>query len=111
MAAGILVWRKLHREFPFFLWYVVVAEIGTVIRFGAKLSSTNSYFYSYWISDLVNTVFNFLALYELFVRRLFPRSHRVRLYRYLFPAAASAIIIAGWLTALDAQVQESAFQI
>lgn len=111
VLAGILVWRKLHHEFPFFLWYLIVTEIGGAVRFAAQFGSTRTYFYAYWISDMVITIFNFLAIYELFARRLFPNFLRVRLYRYLFPVAATAIIMAGWLTALQAPAKNAAFLI
>ncbi len=111
VLAGILVWRKLHREFPFFFWFVVVADLATVVRFIAKFGSPWTYFYAYWISDLIVTVFNFLAVYELFVRRLFPSFHKVRFYRYLFATAAAATIFLGWLTALEAPDKRAAFLI
>lgn len=111
LLAGILVWRKLHHEFPFFFWYLIASGVGSVLRFVVHFGSIRAYFYAYWLSDLVITIFNFLAIYELFVRRLFPWFYRVRLYRYLFPVAASAIILAGWLTALEAPAKNSAFLI
>lgn len=111
VVAGILVWRKLHREFPFFFWFLVITDIATMVRFAAQFGSAWAYFYAYWISDLVVTIFSFLAIYELFARRLFPRFQRVRLYRYLFPTAASAIIFLAWLTALEAPDKRAAFLI
>jgi hypothetical protein len=107
--AGTLLWRGLSREFPLFFWFVVVTDVLTVLRFLAQFSSPRTYFYAYWISDLVITVFNFLAVYELFVRRLFPRFFKVRFYRYLFPITAAAIIFFGWLTALEAPDKNAAF--
>jgi hypothetical protein len=109
--AVILLWRGHRREFPFFFWFVVVTEFSTVLRFLVRFSSPQTYFYAYWISDLVITVFNFLAVYELFVRRLFPRFFKVRFYRYLFPIMAAIIIFFGWLTALQAPDKNAAFLI
>ena len=111
VLAGILVRRKLLREFPFFFWYLIVTEIGTTVRFVAQFSSTETYFYVYWTTDLVITIFNFLAIYELVARRLFPGFRRVRFYRYLFPLASSAIIVLGWLVALEAPSKNTAFLI
>jgi hypothetical protein len=110
-VAGILVWRKLHREFRFFFWYLVITDIATGVRFVAQFQGRRTYFYAYWISDLVVTVFNVLAVYELFARRLFPRFHKVRLYRYLFPIVASGIIFLSWLTALEAPNKAAALAI
>ncbi|HEY6307062.1 MAG TPA: hypothetical protein VI488_11475 [Candidatus Angelobacter sp.] len=111
VLAGILVWRRLHREFPFFFLFVLAAEIATIVRFAAKFGTPWTYFYAYWISDLVVTIFNFLAVYELYTRRLFPSFQRVRFYRYLFAAAASAAIALGWLTAMEAPDKTAAFLI
>lgn len=102
VLAGIFVWRKLYRESPLFFGYLIVAQLVGVILFIAQYGSSRTYFYIYWMSDLATTTFSFLAVYELFTRRLFPRFQKVRLYRYLFPLAASAIIIAAWMTALAA---------
>jgi hypothetical protein len=110
MLAGILVWRKRYREFPLFFWYLIVTLLTGQIRFNAQYGSASTYFYTYWTSDLATTIFSFLAVYELFTR-LFPRFQKVRLYRYLFPVAASAIIIAAWLTALEAPHKRAAFLI
>jgi hypothetical protein len=102
LLAGILLWRRLHREFPLFFWYLVVTVIATLLRFAAQFGSVSTYFYTYWISEFVVMIFNFLAVYELFVRRIFPRFQKVRFYLYLFPSIAFVIIILGWFTALVA---------
>jgi hypothetical protein len=99
--AAILVWRGFYREFPFFFWFVLITDIATVVRYLAQNGPGRTYFYAYWITDLVITVFNFLAVYELFIGRLFPRFFKVRFYRYLFPAATAIVIFLGWLTALE----------
>jgi hypothetical protein len=111
VLAGILVSRKLQHEFPFFFWYLIATEIGTAVRFVAQFGSGLTYFYAYWTSDLGITIFNFLAIYELIARRLFPGFQQVRLYRYLFPVASSAIIVLGWLIALEAPAKNTAFLI
>jgi len=102
VLVGIFVWRKHRREFPLFFWYLIVNELATVARFFAQRGSPTTYFYVYWISDLLTTIFNFLAVYELFARRLFPRFHKVRVYRYLFPLMASGVLVGAWFTALEA---------
>jgi hypothetical protein len=107
--AGIFLWRGLNREFPLFFGFIVVSDVSTVLRFVAQFSSPRAYFYSYWITDLVIMVFNFLAIYELFVTRLFPGFFKIRFYRYLFPLMAAAIIFLGWLTALESPDKNAAF--
>ena len=111
VLAVILLRRGLQREFPFFFWFIIVTEVATVLRFLMQFASPKAYFYSYWTSDLVITVFNFLAVYELFMRRLFPRFLKVRFFRYLFPVAAALIIFFAWLTALESPDKNAAFLI
>jgi len=101
VVAGILVWRTLHREFPLFFWFVLVIEAVGLLRFVAQFGTSRTYTYVYWITDLALMIFNFLAVYELFASRLFPRFYRIKLYRFLFTAAASGVIFVGWLTALQ----------
>ncbi len=87
----LLVYRKWHKTFPFFFVYVLGAESIGLIRLAFRHAPVNLYFNVYWISDIVLAVFAFLAVYELFFKRLFPGFYRTRIYRYLFPAAASLI--------------------
>lgn len=88
LLACILLYRKLYREFPLFFCYVVVTEMVGLARYAASKASPGVYSYVYWISNLVVVLFAFLASYELFVRRLFPRFYKVRFFRILFPLAA-----------------------
>jgi hypothetical protein len=88
LLACILLYRKLYREFPLFFCYVVVTEMVGLARYAASKAWPGVYSYVYWISNLVVVLFAFLASYELFVRRLFPRFYKVRFFRILFPLAA-----------------------
>jgi len=101
LVAGILVWKKLHREFPLFFIYLLATEAATVVRFAAQFRGPLIAFYVYWISNLVLDLINLLAVYELFALRLFPRFYKVRVYRYLFAVAAAIILVGGWLSAME----------
>lgn len=101
VVLGILVWRKLYREYPFFSLYLLVTEAATLARFVVLSFIPRSYFYTYWISDVIIALLNVLALYELFVRRIFPQFYRVGLYRYLFPILAALAVLFGGLAALN----------
>jgi hypothetical protein len=87
LLACILLYRKLYREFPLFFSYVVVTEMVGLARYIASKGSPSVYSYFYWISNLVVVLFAFLASYELFVGRLFPRFYKVRFFRILFTLA------------------------
>lgn len=110
ILAGVMLWRRLAREFPFFFTYVAVTVFIGVIRFVVyKGYSANVYFYVYWSSDFVVFLVTSLAIYEIFLKRIFPRSGRVRFYRYLFPCFVVLISLVAFLMALHAPNQRTAF--
>lgn len=88
----ILIWRKVPRQFPFFFYYIILGVLIGIVRLWLYGPSP-VYFYVYWITDLLIAIAAFLATYELFVRRLFPAFHTIRLYRILFPVAAAVIAL------------------
>src|SRR5947207_14516006 len=92
VLVGLLLWRRVAREFPSFVVYIAVALLGDVARRAAFHGSAKTYFYTYWITDLVATIFVFLATNELFLKRLFSRFYKIALYRCLFPVAGLLII-------------------
>lgn len=93
VLAGILVWRRALRAFPHFFNYVVVNELVGLTRLLAYHAPPAAYGRIYWISDVLIAIFAFLATYELFAKRLFPRFSSVRFYQYLFPIAAVVIAL------------------
>ncbi len=112
LLAGLIARRKLYREFPFFFAYILIACFVGVVRFIVyKEYSQILYFYVYWCSDFVLVVSAFLALYETFLRRIFPGFSSVRLYRYLFPTAAVVVALLAFLTALHSPNRNAAFSI
>lgn len=110
VLGGVFVWRKLYRELPFFFSYVLAAVlVGAVRLVTYKLGSRHAYFYVYWYSDFVLVITALLAIYEVFLRRLFPWFHKVRLYRFLFPAASFVIALLAFLTAAQSPDRNAAF--
>src|SRR5262249_35493898 len=100
-VTGILVWKRLHREFPFFFWFLVVTQAVGVLRFVAQYGTPRTYYYAYWASGLAFEICNILAVYELFAQRLFARFHRTNVYRWLFPVTALVISLFAWLTSKE----------
>jgi hypothetical protein len=90
--AGVLLWRKAYREFPLFFGYVATAIVSTVVRWIAFGISYRSYYFAYWISDLLLFLLGLVVVYDLFARRLFRGYHRVRFYRYSVRVAIVAVI-------------------
>jgi hypothetical protein len=95
VLAPLLVQRGMHRHFPFFVYYIWTSAFVGLVRLCMSRSSVPTYFKLFWITDAVTTVFACLATYELLVKRLFPEFHRVRFYRYLFPALALVLTTLG----------------
>ncbi|HEY6351527.1 MAG TPA: hypothetical protein VI636_19155 [Candidatus Angelobacter sp.] len=100
-VATLLVWRKSVRQFVYFFYYVIIGELTGVVRLCLHDRYSRIYYYTYWITDLLVAIAAFLATYELFVRRLFPRFYTVQFYRYLFPTAATVIVFLAAPAALE----------
>jgi hypothetical protein len=110
ILAGVMLWRRLARDFPFFFTYVTVTAFIGVMRFIAyKGYSAKVYFYVYWSSDFVILLVTFLAIYEIFLKSIFPGFGKVRFYRYLFPSFALLISSLAFLMVLHAPEQKAAF--
>lgn len=116
-ALGLLIViflaRKIYRDFPFFFLFVVASAFIGAVRFAVFVIGPRplAYFYFYWCTDFALMVSCFLAIYELFVNRLFPAFHKVRFYRFLFPAAASIIAVLAFLTAVQSPDPSASLQI
>jgi len=106
---ALFVWRRLHREYPLFFLFLVVTELVGLLRLGARYGSSQTYFYVYWISDLLFDFVSLLAIYELFLLRLFPHFHKTRVYRYLFGITAAIIAIGAWRAAAASQNVNAGF--
>jgi hypothetical protein len=97
LLAGVLIGRKLYREFPFFLAYVCAVCLDHVATLSA-LRDRSLYITVYWLAQLLVTVFSLLAVYELFVKRFFRAFSKVQAYRYIFACASMLIMILSVLT-------------
>jgi hypothetical protein len=109
LVSAILLWRRISRQLPLFFFYVLSAWLFGIVRYAAFKLGPQPYFYVYWISELAGAVTVSLALYEVFLRRLFPRFYKVRFYRNLFPAIAMAILFVTIIAALQASDKRAAF--
>jgi hypothetical protein len=109
LLSAILLRRRIYRELPFFFVYIVSAWTIGILRYAAFRLGPRPYFYTYWISELAAAVTVSLALYEVFLRRLFMRFYKVRFYRNLFPTIAVIILLLTIITALQAPDRRAAF--
>lgn len=99
VLTAVIFRRGLHRRLPLFFAYALVACVTEGARFVAYHQSFKVYAYTYWISELVTSVFALLATYELFLMRIFPQFQKVKLYRFLFFVAAITVLSLAVLTA------------
>jgi hypothetical protein len=109
LVSALLLWRRTYRELPLFFIYILSAWTIGILRYIAFKAGRHPYFYVYWISELAAAVTVSLALYEVFLRRLFMRFYKVRFYRNLFPAISIVILILTIVTALQAPDRRAAF--
>ncbi len=107
----LFLFRRLYSELPFFFLYAGSSFLFGIFRYAAFKSNQSTFFYVYWISELAGAVIFSLALYEVFLRRLFPRFRKVRFFRRLFPAAAGIILILTIIAALQSSDRKAAFQV
>lgn len=110
LLSAVFIWRRIWSELPLFFLYIVSAPTVGMLRYAAFLASKTVYFYVFWISELELAVVFSLALYEVFLRRLFPRFHKIRVYRRLFPAVAALILLLTIIAALQSADTKAAFQ-
>lgn len=100
-VAGVMVYRRLYREFPFFFTYILTVILGELIRFivhRLPWTTSRQYFYTYWITEAVEVTLGFLVLYEVFLIRLFPGFNITRIYRWLFPAVGIIVLaLTAWM--------------
>src|SRR5437879_2030694 len=82
LLAVIITKQRIYRELPFFFSYVAITGLSSLVRLVAYISKEflfppNSYLYVklygyvYWVSSLAMSMFAILAVYEIFIKRLF----------------------------------------
>jgi glycerol uptake facilitator-like aquaporin len=103
--------RRIYSELPFFFLYAWTSFFFGISRYIAFKTSTTSFFYVYWISELAGAVIFALAMYEVFLRRLFPRFYKLKFYRRLFPATALLILLGTIGAVLQSHDRSAAFQV
>jgi hypothetical protein len=114
---GVFLVRRWVSEYPFFFSYLIATEVVGIVRLAWFAAPIHTYYYVYWVSDIIYTCFSLVATYELFVKRLFPGFYKVRLYRYIFLLAAllttlsatALALISGHLKVLQATVYVYSF--
>jgi hypothetical protein len=84
LLTGLFLFRRIYRDLPFFFIYILYGFLGGAARYGASQVNPRLYFYVFWFTEFANLFVVILAVYEVSLRRLFPRFFRVRFYRLMF---------------------------
>src|SRR5215468_11589991 len=65
---GVMLWRKLHRTFPMFFWYVAFQPIAFALSFPFyRAHLYTPFFYVYWATTAVSVVLGFRVIHEVFL--------------------------------------------
>lgn len=91
VLTGILIWRKLYREFLFFFIYVT-SSIGIAILRLSVGGNYRTFFKTYWTTEAIYALLALLALHEAF-RWVFRPFFEKRWFWLFFPVVFLAIAI------------------
>jgi len=104
--AAIILKRRDHQTFPFFLAYIVCFVLIGALRF-AVVSDYRTYFVVFWSSEALYAILALLALHEIF-RRVFMAFYVELWFKLLFPiVVVAAVVITGWAALHDPPAQAS----
>jgi len=107
LILAIAIFRRgLQKEYPLFSSYLVLELIRTIVLAGIGRHHP-PYFYAYWISECVVSIFSFLVVEEIFrkafERRLGLQKLGTALFRYsLLALVVAAVVVAGLAPGNDA---------
>lgn len=87
----LFVWRKLHREFPFFFIYLFTSVLVPVVRLAVR-NDYLTFFKVVWSTEVIYAVLALLALHEIF-RKVFAAFYEKRWFWLFFPVVVVAISI------------------
>jgi hypothetical protein len=101
--AGLLIWRKLHRDYPLFLTYTLFhASKSGILFLVHHYGNYTQYFYCYWLGSPVSLLLGLLVLHELYADT-FGRYDGIRtLGTVLFRWAAVVLMVLAVVTAAAA---------
>lgn len=89
LLAAILVWRRIHREFPFFFLYISSSILVGLLRVFV-ITNYRLYFEVYWATEILYIILALLALHEVF-RKVFAAFYEKRWFWLFFPLVVITI--------------------
>ena len=98
--AGVMLRRRLWREYPFFFAYVVFNAVSAVFLL-LVISRYKVFFFSYWMIEVISAILVLLALHEAFYD-VFRAFYIFWWFRIIFPVVAVAIsLVSIWHAVLN----------
>jgi hypothetical protein len=86
LLIGVMLKKKLHRDFPIFFAFLVAETSADILNFCLYFVSFPVYYYSYWIGAAITTCLGFAVLNEVFKHIFRPyetlRSFGTALFRW-----------------------------
>jgi len=100
---GVMLWRKLHRTFPMFFWYVAFQPIAFALTFPLyRAHLYSAFFYAYWVTTAISVVLGFRVIHEIFLD-VFRPYHTLRdLGSVLFKWAGLVMLMVAGVVAASA---------
>ncbi len=110
VLAGIMIRRKLHRQFPIFFLYILSQVLSFAILFpihqrGASLYTV--YFYAYWACAAVSLAIGFKVIHEVFLDVFRPYYTLKDLGTVLFKWAALVMLLVALVVAASSPDKSS----
>ncbi len=102
VLAGIMIQRKLHRQFPIFFIYILSQILNFVILFPIYQygpTHYNAYFYAYWAGAAVSLGLGFKVIHEVFLDVFRPYHTLKDLGTVLFKWAALVMLLVALVVA------------
>ncbi len=106
--AGLMVWRGLHRKFPFFFGYILTQLVSFGVVFPAYVHNYESAltFYLYWGSQALSVAFGFGVIHEVFAD-VFRSFHTLRdLGTVLFKWAGLVMLLVAGVVSVSTSSSE-----
>jgi hypothetical protein len=94
--------RSLHRDYPFFLNYTILAIIAEPILFVIHGQSYTVYYYAYYVNYGLSIVLSFFVLQEIFETAFRPYEALRDLSVILFRWSALVVLLVGVMWAINA---------
>lgn len=101
--AALMLRRKLQKELPLFVAFVIFQVADFAVGFTAHRISERDYFYAYWTLAALGTAISFGVLYEVFTGVFRPYAGLREFGGVLFRWAALVLALAAVLLAADSR--------